>query len=264
LSAYKSCLRDADADIAFVLDLLDPARDEASRVWIRQSSKFVLRFKEEKMSDKQDNKSFWTTVPGLLTGCATILTAIGGLVAALYAAGLLQVWFPVATPVPPTATLVRLSNAVVPLTATFTRPADTAVPPIITPAGPPNTTVPPTVPPTSTSNTPVPPTSTFTPIPLEIAGTRVRPPATSSHTPVPQARFIVNLLSGRCIDVKGKPGVANESPLQLWDCEFSNPSTDQKWEFTSSGFIRNTLSGKCIDVKGKPAVANGSPLQLWD
>jgi len=42
--------------------------------------------------------------------------------------------------------------------------------------------------------------------------------------------FIRNLLSGRCIDVKGKPAVANESPLQLWDCEFSESSTtDQRW-----------------------------------
>lgn len=75
------------------------------------------------MSDKQDSKSFWTTVPGFLTGCAALLTALGGLITALYAAGLLQTIFPssVATPtatsIRPTATLVSLTQAVVTVTS---------------------------------------------------------------------------------------------------------------------------------------------------
>jgi hypothetical protein len=45
--------------------------------------------------------------------------------------------------------------------------------------------------------------------------------------------FIVNSVSGRCIDVDGAPGTGNGARLQLWDCEFSggpnNSPTDQKW-----------------------------------
>ncbi len=83
-------------------------------------------------------------------------------------------------------------------------------------------------------------------------------------------KFIVNSLSGKCIDVAGAPGRSNGAALQLWDCEISgtNPdngsTTDQKWVLTSSGFIRNTLSGKCIDVAGAPGRSNGAALQLWD
>ncbi len=82
--------------------------------------------------------------------------------------------------------------------------------------------------------------------------------------------FIVNVLSGKCIDVAGAPGHNNGSQLQLWDCEFSgrnpdnNSTTDQQWKMTRDGFIVNVLSGKCIDVAGAPGRNNGSQLQLWD
>lgn len=82
--------------------------------------------------------------------------------------------------------------------------------------------------------------------------------------------FIVNSLSGKCIDVAGGPGRSNGARLQLWDCELSgtNPdngsTTDQRWVLISGGFIRNTLSGKCIDVAGAPGRSNGAVLQLWD
>lgn len=85
-----------------------------------------------------------------------------------------------------------------------------------------------------------------------------------------QTGFIVNMLSGKCIDVDGAPATANGARLQLWDCEFSgfnasnNSPTDQRWEVTAEGFIKNTLSGKCIDVNGSPGTANGVQLQLWD
>jgi WD40 repeat protein len=83
-------------------------------------------------------------------------------------------------------------------------------------------------------------------------------------------RFIVNLLSGKCIDVLGAPGTANDAKLQLWNCETSGINlgnglpTNQKWTFGSDGFIRNSSSGKCIDVKGGPGITNGAPLVLWD
>lgn len=86
----------------------------------------------------------------------------------------------------------------------------------------------------------------------------------------PSEIFIVNLQSGKCIDVAGAPGRTNGAKLEQWDCELSglnpdnNSPSDQRWIFTSDGFIRNTLSGKCIDVVGAPGRANGSLLQLWD
>jgi hypothetical protein len=86
-------------------------------------------------------------------------------------------------------------------------------------------------------------------------------------------RFLVNSISGKCIDVKGAPGYENRAELQLWDCEFSGrgPSgsiTDQKWEFVEANdgnfLIRNTYSNKCIDVKGAPGLDDRDILQLWD
>jgi hypothetical protein len=47
--------------------------------------------------------------------------------------------------------------------------------------------------------------------------------------------FIVNSLSGKCIDVAGAPERDNAASLQLFDCELSgrnrdnNSDTDQKW-----------------------------------
>jgi len=82
-------------------------------------------------------------------------------------------------------------------------------------------------------------------------------------------RFIVNQLSGKCIDVSGAPGMGNGAPILLYDCERSgrNPNgsqTDQLWEFMPQGFIRNKLSGRCLDVSGAPGVANGAALILYD
>jgi len=82
--------------------------------------------------------------------------------------------------------------------------------------------------------------------------------------------FIKNVVSGKCVDVKGIPGKNNGDILQLWDCELSgkdpynNAPTDQKWIFTKDGFIKNVVSGKCVDVKGIPGKNNGDILQLWD
>lgn len=48
--------------------------------------------------------------------------------------------------------------------------------------------------------------------------------------------FIVNSLSGKCIDVAGGLGRSNGAALQLWDCERSGrnadngSTTDQKWQ----------------------------------
>ncbi len=82
--------------------------------------------------------------------------------------------------------------------------------------------------------------------------------------------FIVNKLSGKCIDVAGAPGRDNAAPLQLFDCELSgrnrdnDSETDQRWTITGDGFIKNKLSGRCIDVAGAPGKGNAAPLQLFD
>lgn len=84
-----------------------------------------------------------------------------------------------------------------------------------------------------------------------------------------QGKFIVNQLSGKCLDVSGAPGTKNGAPLILYTCEFSglNPNgtpTDQMWEVLPQGFIRNALSGKCIDVPGAPGIKAGTALILYD
>ena len=85
--------------------------------------------------------------------------------------------------------------------------------------------------------------------------------------------FIKNAIAtDKCIDVQGRPGLSNEAPLQLWDCEYSgtgpdNTPTDQRWIITPGGLIKNVLAGaanKCIDVKGTLGKEDGAPLQLWD
>ncbi|MCJ8279360.1 MAG: RICIN domain-containing protein, partial [Rivularia sp. ALOHA_DT_140] len=82
--------------------------------------------------------------------------------------------------------------------------------------------------------------------------------------------FIINKLSGKCIDVAGAPGQDNAAKLQLFDCEFdgrnrdNNSETDQRWTVTGDGFIKNSLSGKCIDVAGAPGQTNAAKLQLFD
>jgi hypothetical protein len=83
-------------------------------------------------------------------------------------------------------------------------------------------------------------------------------------------RFIVNALSGKCIDVSGAPGTKNGAKLLLWECEFSGLNadnrsrTDQRWTLNPQGFIVNEESGKCLDVAGAPGTANGAALMLWD
>lgn len=41
------------------------------------------------MADAGNSKSFWTTLPGILTGIAGVIIAISGLIGGLYAGGIL-------------------------------------------------------------------------------------------------------------------------------------------------------------------------------
>lgn len=82
-----------------------------------------------------------------------------------------------------------------------------------------------------------------------------------------RGKLIVNVVSGKCIDVKGAPGNKPGTKLQLFDCERSGRTSngapsDQYWEMTREGFIRNVVSGLCIDVPGQPGTKNGLDLQL--
>lgn len=40
--------------------------------------------------DQNSKRSFWTTLPGILTGCAAVITAAATLIGALYAAGIIS------------------------------------------------------------------------------------------------------------------------------------------------------------------------------
>ena len=61
--------------------------------------------------------------------------------------------------------------------------------------------------------------------------------------------FVRHVSSGYCLDVWGQPGLALETPLSLWECEFGVPNSDHAWTF-ELGLFRNTLSGLCLDVAG--------------
>ena len=67
--------------------------------------------------------------------------------------------------------------------------------------------------------------------------------------------FIVNSVSGRCIDVS-----ADLTSLQSLDCAWQDPATDQRWVLTAEGFIVNAVTGSCIDVLGLPGIENDAPL----
>jgi hypothetical protein len=53
-----------------------------------------------KNTENRNEKSFWATLPGMLTGCAAVITAIGGLIAVLVTAGIIKSG-PSATSAPP-------------------------------------------------------------------------------------------------------------------------------------------------------------------
>lgn len=75
------------------------------------------------MSNKNEEKSFWRTLPGILTGIAAVISAIGGLILALNAAGIID-----NTPVTPTPTPVATYNLTPTIIPTST-PTLTPTPP---------------------------------------------------------------------------------------------------------------------------------------
>ncbi len=92
------------------------------------------------MSDKKEDKSFWTTLPGILTGCAALITAIGtlgALITALYTVGPFKPSSPTTSMVVETAATHKPTEASGPAEA----PKPTTAPPTFAP-----TTIPPTIP----------------------------------------------------------------------------------------------------------------------
>jgi len=76
----------------------------------------IFRQGEEAMTANNDKKqSFWTTLPGILTGCAGLITAITGLIGACYASGLLA--GPTPTTPPPTAVSIAPTETPQPISA---------------------------------------------------------------------------------------------------------------------------------------------------
>ncbi len=86
----------------------------------------------EEKQDKQKKQSFWSIVPGILTGCAAIIGAIGSLgvlITALVTLGFIEPPFAKSTPLPPST-----------VTEAVTLPSPTDAPP--PPPSPTNTPVP--------------------------------------------------------------------------------------------------------------------------
>jgi hypothetical protein len=82
--------------------------------------------------------------------------------------------------------------------------------------------------------------------------------------PPPPIFFIVNVRSGKCVDVEGRPGLFDKNKIQLFDCESStDPNTDQIWEFVNGGFLQNVRSGRCLDVDGNPGIDDQDRVELF-
>lgn len=87
------------------------------------------------MGSKNEEKSFWSTAPGILTGIAAIISAITGLIVALNAAGIITVTSPSAPTPAPTSTLTIIPTLTPTLTPNPTlRTAPAPTPAITTPA----------------------------------------------------------------------------------------------------------------------------------
>lgn len=140
------------------------------------------------MSDKQEGKSFITTLPGILGGCAALITAIGGVITALYAAGLLQPFFPVTPTIASTPIVVIVPTYTV-LSPTFVTPTSTLLPssptPVPTRSQPTIASLPPT-------SVPIRPQPTFTSLPPTPVPTR---PPIVLQTPIIQRVLYLNIVA---------------------------------------------------------------------
>ncbi len=87
LLAAPSC-----ASVAGAVSLSDGASRAEMFVQCMFHAMLLLstRIGGNEMTEKKDDKSFWTTVPGLFTGCAAMITAIATLLTVLFSIGIIK------------------------------------------------------------------------------------------------------------------------------------------------------------------------------
>lgn len=73
--------------------------------------------------------------------------------------------------------------------------------------------------------------------------------------------YIVNKLSGLCLEPVPGDGYYNGNYIQVGECKGYDA---QYWELTPSYQLYHPESEKCLDTIGDPGTANGSLLQLYD
>jgi len=78
--------------------------------------------------------------------------------------------------------------------------------------------------------------------------------------------FIMNVLSGKCIDARGTQMTNVGSQLVLYTCELNSTHSDQRWTHTHDGVIRHQLSGHCLGFDGKALILHACPTtdQMWE
>lgn len=93
--------------------------------------------------------------------------------------------------------------------------------------------------------------------------------AWSTDAPMPKQQalgsinngYIVNKLSGKCLEPVLSDGRHNGTLLQIGECREYD---EQYWELTSDYQLYNPAYDKCLDTVGDPGTANGSKLQMYD
>ncbi|MFD9030598.1 RICIN domain-containing protein [Streptomyces sp. NPDC059567] len=82
-------------------------------------------------------------------------------------------------------------------------------------------------------------------------------------TPYGAGSLILNLHSGKCLEVKGW-STANGAQIGQWDC---HAGANQQWTMHYAGEYLMTLvnvnSGKCLEIGGW-RTDNGAPATQWD
>ncbi|MBP0030843.1 RICIN domain-containing protein [Roseofilum sp. Guam] len=106
---------------------------------------------------------------------------------------------------------------------------------------------------------------------IEPIAERVERSQRSSRSSQSTEGFLRNKLSGRCLDIAGRPGDAGPARLggnagsnaQIWDCSYDNPQQDDHvWVLNSRGYLIEKNSGHCLDVVGAPGTHNGANIAL--
>jgi dienelactone hydrolase len=84
------------------------------------------------------------------------------------------------------------------------------------------------------------------------------PPGGTPPPPPPPTSALVNVPSGRCVDVPNS-STNNGTQVQLWDCR---AGANQRWTYTSSKQL-TVYGNKCLGASGR-GTANGTAVVIWD